>query len=177
MSILPKCSTAPATTPSMSSRTVTSPRMKWPRSPAFISFSALAPFSGSRPLITMLAPSARKASPMPRPIPVLPLVMTATRPSSFPMLALLWLAQCLHRLQFLVNAPGPGRSGGFPAVHDQQRPGDEARLGGQQEAHRRGDLLRLGDPFLQVALAKRDHSLLDAAGPRHHQRLGHAGPG
>src|SRR5271170_5817429 len=159
MSIWPKRSTAPPTTPSMSSRTVTSPRMKCPRSPAFISFSAFAPFSGSRPLITTRAPSARKASPMPRPIPVLPLVMTATRPSSFPMLAFLWLgpidwANVYTDFSIWSMLSGPLRSGGFPAVRDQQRPGDEARLGGYQEAHRRGDLLRLGHPFEQVALAE-----------------------
>src|SRR5580658_8396422 len=182
MSIRPNFSTAPSTTASTSSRTVTSPRMKWPRSPALISFSARSPFSVSRPLMTTWAPSARKASPMPRPMPVLPLVMTATLPSSFPMLALLWLAilwlgQCLHRLQFLVNEILTLASGRLAAVHDQQRSGDEARLVREQETDRGGDLLRLRHPFLQVALAEHGRALLHAAGPGDHQRFGHAGPG
>src|SRR4029079_175747 len=85
MSMRPYLATVSSISRSQSSRTEESPCTKWARSPASISSMARAPLAGSRPLITTLAPSRRKASPIARPIPRVPPLITATRPSSSPM--------------------------------------------------------------------------------------------
>src|SRR5262245_30842599 len=82
MSIRPNFSTAVSTTRSQSSRTLASPETKITESPASISFSACWPFSSLRPLMTTLAPSRTKASPMARPMPLVPPVTAATLPSN-----------------------------------------------------------------------------------------------
>ncbi len=85
-------------------------------SPAPISSRACWPFSGERPLMTTLAPSARKASAMARPIPRVPPVIAATLPSS---------SMCLLRFrrtcgpntnQGVDSAPERGPSGSRPAT-------------------------------------------------------------
>ncbi len=85
MSIRPNRSTVPSTMASQSSRRRTSPAMKCTRSPAPSSSIVPCALASSRPLITTLAPSARNDSAIARPMPRVPPVMHATRPSKIPM--------------------------------------------------------------------------------------------
>ena len=76
----------------------------------------------------------------------------------------------------VVHRPASAQMRRLAAVDDEQRPGDEARVVGQQEADRRRQLVRLGDALLQVGHDRSRLAPSSAVAPAAgEQRLGHAG--
>ena len=86
-SILPNFSTASAISACICASSVTSVCRKTQSAPSF--FASASPSATRRPAMTIFAPSATKISAVRNPMPLVAPVMTATLPSSLPMLFVL----------------------------------------------------------------------------------------
>src|SRR5689334_25262238 len=130
----------------MSSGIITSPLIKIARSPTSSRSSTLSPFSLLRPLSATDAPSAKNASAMPRPMPAVPPVIAATRPSSFPIET--YFPQRTDRNYDYTarTISGRGDVGPNPHIMRRDRGGVDSGVtppGSQQRAQRAGTLLWL----------------------------------